>query len=99
MVFADGIISQYHAALRTLESCIDRCPNELWVTGEPVYPFWQIAYHTAFFTDLYLSADQTSFVPWARHVDHMNSLDWYREQISAGEGPTPYPRNEVSSYV
>ena len=61
---------QYGAALDTLEDALDLCPDSLW-TGvlwsdpdDPKYgQFWFIAYHTLFWTDLFLFGSMADFVP------------------------------------
>ena len=56
--------SQYHAALAMLRDAVERCPDELWTASGHVSAFWQVAYHTLFFTHLYLHADEAAFRPW-----------------------------------
>jgi hypothetical protein len=56
--------SQYHAALAMLRDTIERCPAALWSSTEPRNAFWQIAYHTLFFTHLYLQRDEAEFRRW-----------------------------------
>src|SRR5579871_290275 len=43
---------QFGAALEMLENAISACPDEQWGNDSR---FWYIAYHTAFWTDYYLS--------------------------------------------
>ena len=38
-----------------LEEAVRRCPAEAWTRGTPDAAFWQVAYHTLFYTHLYLS--------------------------------------------
>jgi len=47
--------SQYGAALRMLSDCVAACRDEYWEGAIANATFRQIAYHTLFFTDLYLS--------------------------------------------
>jgi hypothetical protein len=47
--------SQYAAALAMLEQCIAACRDEHWEGRIANGTFRQIAYHTLFFTDLYLT--------------------------------------------
>lgn len=91
--------SQYHAALAMLREAIDRCPDDLWDATGHLNPFWHIAYHTLFYTDLYLRTDEASFTPWAKHRDE---YQW----LGSVPGPTPrpprigapYSREELLSY-
>jgi hypothetical protein len=85
--------SQYHAALAMLRTAIRRCPDELWVSsGGHQNPFWQIAYHTLFYTDLYLQPNNWVFSPWEHH----------QGGIQRFEKPTtsrrPYTKAEVLAY-
>jgi hypothetical protein len=60
-VFRKSLISQFGAALSTLRECVTQCPAEHWQGNVGDYPFWQVGYHTLFYTDLYLSRDEKSF--------------------------------------
>lgn len=68
--------SQYHASLSMLRAAIRRCPDKLWIRrGGHANPFWQIAYHTLYYTHLYLQPNNRIFRPWDRHqrgIQHMN---------------------------
>jgi DinB superfamily len=59
--------SQYHAALAMLREGIERCPADLWLSTAPKNAFWQIAYHTLFFTHLYLQPSEAEFQRWPQH--------------------------------
>jgi DinB superfamily len=67
----DILISQFSAAIDMLEKPIRSCPAELWKTdlwNDPDMPagfaeFWYIAYHTLFWTDLYLTGKVEGFIP------------------------------------
>ena len=56
--------SQYHAALAMLRDTIERCPADLWSSTKPKNAFWKVAYHTLFFTHLYLQRNEAEFRPW-----------------------------------
>lgn len=66
--------SQYHAALTMLKNSIEQCPDDLWTGGGPS-EFWQIAYHTLFFTHLYLQPDEEAFEPWEHHREEYQFLE------------------------
>ena len=70
-----AVKSQYHACLAMLRTAIRRCPRDLWTSGDGhANPFWRIAYHTLFYTHLYLQANNRIFRPWERHqrgIQHM----------------------------
>ena len=59
-LFEQLVVNQYEAALCTLNACLERCPDEEW--NEPVFArkFCQVAFHTLFFTDVYLGKDEDS---------------------------------------
>lgn len=67
--------SQYHAALAMLRAAIRRCPDDLWTSsGGHANPFWRIAYHTLYYTHLYLQPNNRAFRPWEHHqrgIQHM----------------------------
>ncbi len=70
--------SQYRATLAMLRAAIRRCPDDLWAARDGhTNPFWRIAYHTLFYTDLYLQPNNRVFRPWEHHqrgIQHMNKL-------------------------
>ncbi len=69
---------QYHAGLRMLSQCVERCPERLWSASNPPEPsapdpnnpgwngversFWRIAFHDVYFTHLYLGQDESAFL-------------------------------------
>jgi hypothetical protein len=55
------LTSQYEAALCMLNQCIASCPPEPWEGKIANDTFRQVAYHTLFFTDLYLSPSEEAF--------------------------------------
>ncbi len=55
---------QYHAGLAMLAECVEKCPEDMWTAGTHPRPFWRIAFHAAFFTQLYLGQDESVFEPW-----------------------------------
>jgi hypothetical protein len=91
--------SQYHAALAMLRQAVESCPDDLWTSGQP-NPFWQVAYHAAFFTHLYLQPGEAAFRPWEHHRDEyqfLGSLPWppHRPPKIAD----PYTAAQVVDYV
>jgi len=66
---------QYHAALAMLKQAIEQCPDELWDGGQAV-PFWQVAYHTLYYTHLYLQQREEDFRPWEHHGKEHHDLPW-----------------------
>ena len=91
---------QYGGALKMLGGCIRGCNAEHW--GQPVgrFPFWHVAYHVLFYTDLYLSKDEQSFRPQAFHrkdYQVMGSLPYppYTPVVA----DQPYDKAAIGGYV
>lgn len=57
------LASQFEASLAMLDRCVRRCPEPHWDGRIAKYPFWEIAYHTLCFVDLYLSPGEAEFQP------------------------------------
>jgi hypothetical protein len=55
------ITGQFEAALCMLKECVQKCPLEHWEGKIANDTFRQIAYHTLFFVDLYLSPSEEAF--------------------------------------
>jgi len=56
------IANQYEAALCTLSTCIDKCPESAWDMRIGIYPFSLVAFHTLFFADYHVGP-LTSYAP------------------------------------
>ena len=94
--------SQYHAALAMLKETLERCPDDVWFSQAHVNAFWQIAYHTLFFTHLYLQPNEAAFRPWEGHqadVQHPDGIAGPADPESALPlVPEPYTQAEVLAY-
>ncbi len=89
--------SQYHAALKTLQLALEQCPPALWAdANDGPAAVWRVAYHTLYFAHLYLSADEGSFVPWAKH--RVQAVDLCAGERSDYADITPYTREETLEY-
>ena len=87
--------SQYRAALAMLLEAIESCPLELWTSDRYLNPTWQVAYHTLYYTDLYLQASESGFVPWEHHrPDHQH----FAEDSAARTPLRPYSIEEAREY-
>lgn len=53
--------NQYEAALCMFKDCVTACADDYWEGKIANLTFRQIAYHTLFFTDLYLSPNNEAF--------------------------------------
>ena len=55
---------QYHAGLKMLADCVEKCPDDEWLKGTPPRSFWRIAFHAVFYTHLYMGQDEESAEAW-----------------------------------
>lgn len=85
--------TQYHAAFAMLLDRVSACPEELWTGGEFPRSFWRIAYHAAFYGELYLQNKFDDFKPWEKHRENAPSL------FEDAEDMAPYDREEVLQYA
>ena len=94
------IKSQYRAVLTMLGEAIAKCPDALWDDLEAKQRFWHIAYHTLFFTHLYLQVDGEAFVPWSKHRNEhqfFESVPWApHKAVKIGD---PYTKVELLEYL
>lgn len=87
---------QYHAALDMLKQTIEKCPDAMWNAGDQNIPFWQVVYHTLYFTHLYLQQKEADFVPWAEHREDYHDLPWPAE--SGSRVDDPYSKSQLLAY-
>jgi len=59
--FRQIVTSQYEAALCMLRQCVECCPSGHWESPIAKGTFRWVAYHTLFFTDLYLTTSNEAF--------------------------------------
>jgi hypothetical protein len=84
--------SQYHATLAMLRAGIKRCPDDLWTSsGGHANPFWRIAYHTLYYTHLYLQPNNRVFRPWEHHQRGIQRMDKQKTW-------RPYTKAEALAY-
>lgn len=55
------LTAQFEAALCMLNDCLQKCPEEHWDGKIANDTFRQVAYHTLFYVDYYLSANEKAF--------------------------------------
>jgi hypothetical protein len=91
----NAIKSQYHAAMEMLRQAIVACPDVLWHSAAYKNQFWHVAYHTIFYTHLYLHPTEEDFAPWEKHRDEYLSLENAPQVI--GE-KAPYTKEEILAY-
>ena len=95
--------SQYHASLEMLKQAIEKCPDDLWYSLEYKNTFWQLAYHTLFFTHFYLNQRSEDFVPWIHHQKDNQNPDGISGDADPDSKlpliPEPYSREQVLEYL
>jgi hypothetical protein len=85
---------QHYASLSMLRQAIERCPDEVWTSGDHPRNYWRIVYHAALYAHLYLYENLDSFIAW----------DKARKECSWLEGDDtpvmePYNKAEMLEYV
>ena len=100
MNLSEILVSQYQASLEMLKQTITRCPEPLWNSPGDKTKFWHIAYHTLFFTHLYLQDSEQAFTPWIRHrkeYQFLGRLPWPpHAPPQIGE---PYDKDSILEYL
>ena len=73
-VIRSVVSGQYGAALSMLRGCVECADPMTWQAAVGNFPFWHVAYHTLYYTDLYLSPDEHAFHPQLFHREGYNYL-------------------------
>ena len=107
-ILRSAIKAQYHAALAMLRQAIERCPDDLWVSAAYPNRSWRMAYHTIYYTHLYLNPTLENFRPWEHHqtrIQHMDGIHGDSDLEEFLELPhrppqsgKPYSKAEVLAY-
>jgi len=90
MSIQDSVKSQYRASLEMLRQAVLKCPDALWDDCSYKNEFWNITYHTLFYTHLYLQPSEKEFVPWAKNKPGYSDLTKDKE---------PYSKEDVLAYA
>jgi hypothetical protein len=92
---------QFAAAIQMVEQAVEACPDDLWDDRSDGSPFWHLAYHALFFTDLYLSDDEKSFRARDYHEDKTHFLpgDYGDFGGVVGTPERPYTRAQLAEYA
>ena len=94
------IRSQLHASLDMLEAAIVACPDDYWDRPEDMNRSWHLAYHTLFYTHLYLQPSEAEFEPWHRQEDHYRAMgklaEWLDLEDASGD---PLDRAGMLEYL
>jgi hypothetical protein len=86
------LTGQFEAALCMLNECVQKCPLEHWEGKIANDTFRQVAYHTLFYVDLYLSPNEEAFQ--LRELHHRGGDE--RANTTASTGLT---RDETLAYL
>jgi len=70
-----ALVRQYRAALSMFREAVESCSDALWFDRRPRNAFWQVAYHTLFYTHLYLQPSADAFRPWEGHQANVQHPD------------------------
>jgi hypothetical protein len=96
----DNIASQYRASIAMLGQAIDVCPKPLWLDPGYLNRFWHIAYHTLFYTHLYLQPTEAHFSYWEKHRQNSQYLGrrpWSTEDLPRIE--PAYSKGDLLEYL
>ncbi|MBS1715788.1 MAG: DinB family protein [Armatimonadetes bacterium] len=122
MVFKRALKENYHSGLAMLLQAVERCPVELWTAPNPPAgpsqdtgsewngverPFWRIAFHTVYFTHLYLGQDEEAFKPPPSELavsrrpefERMWRAPWDLEPYELATGTGPCRPADVIAYL
>ena len=97
MELRQALKEQYHAGLAMLAECVAKCPEGIWLKGEPPRTFWRIALHAAFYTHLYMGQNEEACQPWPGRREGIDHGLW--EDPAYPEGGEIYRRDEILDYI
>ncbi|MCL2646304.1 MAG: DinB family protein [Phycisphaerales bacterium] len=89
-----AIKGQYHAVLAMLQDAIEKWPEKLWEKTDGEIAAWRVAYHTLYFSHLYLGKNRDSFVKWEKHREPSQHF----KPAKDGKPITPYTKAEILAY-
>jgi hypothetical protein len=98
VVLPDALIGQYRAGFAMLRSCIELCPDDLWIEGEHPRTFWRIVYHAIQGTHHYLMPTTGDYQPWERGVWHGFIL-WDDDEDGMPPVEHPYTQADLLDYL
>jgi hypothetical protein len=94
MDISEVVRSQYLASLEMLQQTISLCPESIWNDPSDKTKFWHIAYHTLFYTHLYLQKSEKEFRPWDKHRQDYQSMGPAKPKIQE-----PFTKEEMLDYL
>lgn len=86
---------QFLATLAMFRQCVERCPEDVWTSGRHPRNYWRIAYHAAFYADLYSGPGIVGYQPCDLHDESATDL-W--EDANPPERD-PYTREQILDFV
>jgi DinB family protein len=89
--FKKTVVGQFEASLAMMNQCIAACPEKHWEDKIANGPVRWVAYHTLFFTDLYLTPNEKAFE--LRELHHRGGDE--REPVAS----VGLPKAELLTYV
>ena len=89
------IQTQMLAALEMLKRAIEKCPEMLWLSNEYKNPFWHVAFHTLYYTHLYLQPSEADFNPW----EGLRKADAYLDEKRKASDLTPCSKETLLAYT
>lgn len=95
----EALKGQYHASLAMLRDCIEKCPDEVWVSGTHPRNFWRITFHTLYFADLYLAHSLETWAPWEKTRESCRVLWEDDDEYPGPPQEPPYSRQELLEYL
>ncbi|MEQ1821978.1 MAG: hypothetical protein ABL949_05690 [Fimbriimonadaceae bacterium] len=88
-----AIQRQYHAAMAMMRQTIERCPDQVWTSGEHPRTYWRIAYHAAAYAHLYLYESLDTIEKWDKARVECTYLDGEVDEAEA------YSKQDMLDYV
>ena len=102
MTLQEALKEQYHAGIAMLRDCVEKCPDDLWLSGTYPRTFWRIAFHAIYFTQLYLGQTDDAFEPWPGRPQGGAEL-WETprsvEPYELSEEFVPYTKAQLLDYI
>lgn len=90
-IYKQQIESQYLAAMKTLNFCIEHCSESGWNQPVGSWNFDQVVFHTLFYTDAYLGPNIAANPQQAFHQKHRDEFAGY-EELEDGPPTRNYDR-------
>ena len=102
LILRQALKEQYHAGLAMLIECIEKCPEDLWTAGPPPRTFWRIAFHTVYYTHLYLGQNEAAYQLWPGRPEGGDELWQNPGDVEPYELPDdfpPYTKEQMRGYL